>query len=88
MTRQSILQLIERNSGQTLEESSKNGIMAHSVDVDGFIDDLLEALKKEDETMKDIAIEAMTDHIKELNQRNLELINALRTAQLLLAIHV
>jgi hypothetical protein len=42
----------------------------------------------EDNIMKDIAIEAMTDHIKELNQRNLELINELRATQYLLSIHV
>lgn len=34
-----VYKLIERNSVH-IEESSKNGIIAHHLDVDGFLDDL------------------------------------------------
>ena len=44
MTGEEIFKLIERNSGESIEESSKNGIMAHSVDVDCLIDDIQKAL--------------------------------------------
>ena len=44
MKREELFKLIERNSGESIEESSKNGIMAHYVDVDGLIDDIQKAL--------------------------------------------
>ena len=43
MTRENIFKAIEANSGEAIEESSKNGIVAHQVDVEGLIDDILKA---------------------------------------------
>jgi hypothetical protein len=48
MNRKQLFNIINKNSGTTIEESSKNGIIANKVDVDALIDDILELNNSKD----------------------------------------